>query len=163
MEHAMSETVPTVADVMNRKVHVFSPGMPVAEALRELARHGWSGAVVCDDMNVPLGVFSEMDALRVLANSRFHGNPEGTVADHMSRSVMTVSPSDDALTVALRLIGDGVRRYPVVDDGGHLIGLVTVTDLAALLARQADRRHPSDHPPGAAWDPEASRKRDTRH
>jgi len=158
----MSDAVPTIADVMTRKVHVFAPGTPVAEALRDLARHRWSGAVVCDDMNVPLGVFSEMDALRVLANSRFHGGPEGSVADHMSRSVMTVSPDDDALTVALRLIGDGVRRYPVVDDEGVLVGLVTVTDLAALLARDSDARPPADHPPGAAWDPEASRLRDHR-
>lgn len=158
----MNDTIPAIADVMTRKVHVFSPDTPVSEALRDLASHRWSGAVVCDDMNVPLGVFSEMDALRVLANSRFHGEPEGSVADHMSRSVMTVSPEDDALTVALRLIGDGVRRYPVVDDHGVLVGLVTVTDLASLLAREADKRGPKDHPPGAAWDPEASRRRDLR-
>lgn len=149
----------TIADVMKRSVHSLRADVPVEEALTELADHGWSGAVVVDGDRRPVGVFSERDALRVLANAHFHGQPSGTVQDHMSRSVMAVAPGDDALTVALRLIGDGVRRYPVVDEDGILVGLVTVVNLARALAGPSKSRRKLDHPPGAAWDPEVSRQR----
>ncbi len=161
MNHPIDASQATVADVMTRNVHVLRPDDPVSEALRSLAARGFSGAVVVDDARRPVGVFSEMDALRVLANARFHGDPTGSVRDHMSRSVMQAAPTDDAFTVALRLIGDGVRRYPVVDEDGALIGLVTVTDLAEVLAGDlvAGVRR-LEHPPGAAWDEARSRDRD---
>lgn len=151
----MNTETPIVGDVMSRRVHTLSPSRPVSEALAELADRGWSGAVVVDAQRRPVGVFSERDALRVLANARFHNLPEGTVADHMSRAVMSVAAEDDCFTVSLRMIGDGVRRYPVVDDDGVLVGLVTVSDLSRALAAAGpgSRARTPEHPPGAAWDP----------
>jgi CBS domain-containing protein len=153
---------PVISDVMTTRVHVLAPETPVAEGLRHLADHAWSGAVVAGADRAPLGVFSELDALRVLANARFHGLPAGTVADHMTTRVISVGPGDDAATVALRMLGDGVRRYPVVDDDGFLVGLVTASDLARAFAADIDPDRRADHPPGAAWDPRASHARDVR-
>ncbi len=156
----MSAPSLSVSDVMTPGVHTLAPDAQVEEALRELSEHGWSGAVVVDEARRPIGVFSELDALRVLANAHFHGQPSGSVREHMSRAVMTATPEDDALTVALRLIGDGVRRYPVVDEEGRLVGLVTSTDLSTALSAGASGRRRAEHPPGAAWDPTRSRARD---
>jgi CBS domain-containing protein len=56
------------------------------------------------------------------------------VADAMTRKVETVKPTDSLETVAALMIQHDVNRIPVVD-GGRIVGIVTRTDLARVLAQ----------------------------
>jgi acetoin utilization protein AcuB len=51
------------------------------------------------------------------------------VSQLMSRSVVTIGPSDSCLEAVARMHGARVRHLPVEDAGGCLIGIVTDRDL----------------------------------
>lgn len=51
------------------------------------------------------------------------------VAERMSHPVLTIGPDVPVADALARMKQDNVRRYPVVDKGGNVIGIVTDTDL----------------------------------
>lgn len=79
------------------------------------------------------------------------------VRDVMTSPVVTVGPEDDLTTVARLLDAHRVTALPVVNDRGHVVGMVTETD----VVRDAVPRDPwmrELHPSGAG--PDAVRVRD---
>ena len=56
------------------------------------------------------------------------------VADAMTRRVETVKPTDSLETVAAVMIQHDVNRVPVLE-GNRVVGIVTRTDLARVLAQ----------------------------
>ena len=107
---------------------------PVVEVARRM-RDSRVGCVVIVRDGKPLGILTDRDlALRVLAEGR---DPRGLVA----RDVMTYDPVTLAhalgIESASRLMREhGVRRIPLVDDAGVLVGIVTADDLMSLFARE---------------------------
>src|SRR5919205_187096 len=80
-----------------------------------------------------VGVLTDRDvAVRVVAEGR---DPESTtVAEVASKDVVTIDPQQD-LDEALRLMAKHqVRRLPVVEEDGRLVGVVAQAD----IAREAD-------------------------
>jgi CBS domain-containing protein len=76
-----------------------------------------------------IGMLTDRDiAIRVVAEGR---NPDQVkVADVASKQVVTIDPRQD-LDVALRIIAKHqVRRLPVVEEGGKLVGVVAQADIA---------------------------------
>lgn len=61
------------------------------------------------------------------------------VGDVMTTAVVTVGPEDPVLDVMSTLVTSGIGGVPVVDGDGHLIGIVSETDLVARIA-YGDRR-----------------------
>ncbi|TML64298.1 MAG: CBS domain-containing protein [Actinobacteria bacterium] len=83
-----------------------------------------------------VGVLTDRDiAVRVVAESR---DPEQVkAAEVASRDVVTLDPEQD-LDEALRLMArHQVRRLPVVEEDGRLVGVVAQADVAKV----ADERH----------------------
>jgi CBS domain-containing protein len=114
------------------------PASASCVAAARLMRDENIGSVVVADAREPLGVVTDRDlAIRVLAEAR---NPE----DVRLEEVMSPYPVflsirrslDDAITTMRDL---GVRRLPVVDDHGHLEGIVSMDDILALIGRQLGR------------------------
>lgn len=58
----------------------------------------------------------------------------------MSTDLVTASPDDDVKDVAKKMIDNNVRRVPVVDDNGDLVGIITSFDLVsnALIKLESD-------------------------
>jgi CBS domain-containing protein len=151
----------TVAEFMTRRVVSLPAEMPIDEALAVLDRSGFSGAPVLRDGEL-VGVLSEVDCVRVLASAAYNAMPVDHVHDHMTRVVQCLSPGADVFTAAQALLAAGHRRVPVCD-GGSLVGLITLRDVGRALHKVQEARdavHREQHPPGAAWDPDASRARD---
>lgn len=91
------------------------------------------GSVVITDGETPRGIVTDRDlTVNVLA--------EGTDPDEISASdVMSTEPTtvdrDAGFYRATELMAQhGVRRLPVCDDDGQLVGIITVDDLNELLA-----------------------------
>jgi len=114
-----------VREIMNREVFSLHPMDSVATAIGGLAAMGITGAPVVDSM----GVVSGMVSLRTLVAS----TEARTVID--CATVPAVSVSEHAtIDEAARLIGTkGIHRVPVVDAGGHPIGIVSSLDLLRAL------------------------------
>jgi CBS domain-containing protein len=157
-----NDDVMCVREAMNPSPRMVSAGMSVADALAWFAARGFAGAPVVRDDGTLAGVFTEMDGLRVLTAAAWHGAPVGTVAEHMTRSVQAISPSDDVFLAAQMMLASRLRVLPVCEDG-RVVGILSVRDLDRALRRLFDGLQVQpDHPPGAAWDPRASAARDRR-
>lgn len=106
----------------------------VAEVARTM-RDARVGSVVVTRRGYPVGIITDRDlALRVVAEGR---DPTRTPASE----VVTYDPfviEDDAEieTAAARMREHGVRRLPIVDGSGNVVGMVTADDLMALLGRE---------------------------
>src|SRR4030095_4716662 len=119
-----------IANILARKGSMavtVHPEQSIREALALLARHN-IGALIAVQGERPVGILSERDIVREAAhNDRFFAR---TVADLMTRDVITGHPNDDLLTVAHTMTERPIRHLPVVDKD-RLVGMVSIRELRA--------------------------------
>lgn len=134
-------TLPTAADLMQRRLHTVSPDAPIEEAVRLLLAKGYAAAPVVDAEKRLVGLVSEHDCVRVLCEAVAEGWPSGLVRDHMTKELETVRPEDDVLALASRFTQGRHRRLLVVEQG-RLVGLIARRDLMrALEGMERQRAH----------------------
>jgi CBS domain-containing protein len=145
-----------VEEIMTKEVITVTPTTPIQEAARILVRHGISGVPVVDDHGEVVGLLSEGDLIlrhkpreRVPWWRQFFEDGERlareyqkalgvTVAEVMTRGVISVSPHLPVESVAAILDEHRIRRVPVLDDG-RLVGIVSRGDLVRALAARPER------------------------
>jgi CBS domain-containing protein len=113
-----------VNEIMTTNVVTVGDTSRVEDAARLLAHHRISGLPVVDQSGVLIGVVTEHDLIAKRGQ---------TVADIMSRSVISVSPETEVEEVAVLLANRHVRRVPVLD-GSQLVGIVSRSDLVQEIA-----------------------------
>ena len=117
-----------VSELMTDSVISIAPDEPASLAARLLFRHNIGAIPVCTDDGRLRGIVTDRDiVLRCVAAEN---DPETTpVREIMSRSIVTVSPSDDVREAARQMSESQVRRLPVVE-GGRLVGMLALGDMA---------------------------------
>jgi CBS domain-containing protein len=105
------------------------PATTIREVIETLREHKTGSLLVCRN-NKLLGVFTERDALKLIA--------EGGDFDVAIETVMITNPvtltSADTLGVAInKMASGGYRRLPIVDDQQHPAGLVKVSGILHYL------------------------------
>jgi CBS domain-containing protein len=78
----------TVRDIMQSRVETVSPEMTVRELARFWARHGISGAPVCDASGEVLGVISSTDLVRLTAE-------EPPLPGHLEQRELNYPPEEE--------------------------------------------------------------------
>ncbi len=122
-----------VADYMNRYPVTFSVDMPVELAVERLIQgHQLGGPVVCEQRKV-IGFVSEQDCLAKMLDSAYHDQQLACVADVMTAEVLTVKPYDCLVDLAQTMLQRKPKLYPVVDDDGFLLGLITRRDVLMAI------------------------------
>lgn len=119
-----------VADVMSRGVDLVPPGATVQEAAMKMAEEDIGAVVVGTDDGLE-GVLTDRD---IILRAVVEGRDIATliVRDLMSSTVFTCR-EDDSVEDAFREMSERqVRRLPVLDGEGRLVGIVTLSDLARL-------------------------------
>ena len=111
----------------------------ILEAARLMRHHHTGDLIVVDDPHgdlVPLGIVTDRDiVVEVLANEL---DPARTsVAQIMSTKLVIAGAAEDVSVAVERMQLHGVRRLPVVDDAGSLMGIVTLDDMLKLHAAHA--------------------------
>ena len=93
------------------------------------------GAVLVEDGGALVGIFTERDLLnRVDYSDALWSHV--VVRDVMTPHPMVIRP-DDSLSEALRRLTQGHRRHlPVVDDRGHVLGLISIRDILTHIAER---------------------------
>ena len=125
----------TVREVMTSKLCSIDTDKPVAYAAKMMRDEDVGIAPIVEGDRL-VGVLTDRDiAVRVVAEGR---DPEQVkVTEVASRDVVTLDPQQD-LDEALRLMArHQVRRLPVVEEDGRLVGVVAQADVAKV----ADERH----------------------
>lgn len=120
-----------IADVLQAKssseVVTIRPDAGVRELLAVLADNNIGAVIVSADGASMDGIVSERDVVR-------HLHIDGTVVNNtvgaiMTAVVRTCSP-DDSLDEVMHVMTTGrFRHIPVVDDGGDLVGIVSIGDM----------------------------------
>src|SRR6202163_3014622 len=121
---ALHGSVATARDVMTTEVISVTPQESVDETARLLAFHDVSGLPVCDGGRV-VGVVSEADLI---------GKSGSTVGEVMTWPAVTVLESTGLEHVAELLTQQRIRRVPVVNPEGQLIGVVSRRDVLRWAA-----------------------------
>lgn len=118
---------------MQSPVYCCSPDAPLSNAAAEMETHNIGSLVVTDGDKRIVGIVTDRDLALSLAHG---GNGTMTVADVMSRQVVTIGPDADMDAAAGAMDDRGIRRLPVADDGGHAIGMVSLDDLYNYLTQE---------------------------
>jgi CBS domain-containing protein len=123
-----------VADLCKYRAVTISPRADLLEAARTM-REQHVGFLVVSDRNMPVGVITDRDIVLEAVAAAVDPR-EVTVGDAMTAEPVTLTadtPLEEALE-SLRLAG--IRRAPVVDDGGRVVGVLSMDDVLDHLALQ---------------------------
>jgi CBS domain-containing protein len=127
-----------IKEIMTESVQTVPPTMPAEDAWQLMDRLRVRHLVVKRDSTV-VGMISEGD----LGGVRGTAIRDGCrVSDLMSDDVATIEDTDTVRAAANLMRGRGFGSLPVMRKG-HLVGIVTISDLLELLGRGIDRPSPS--------------------
>ena len=138
----------TVKDVMTTQVVAVRKDASFKEMVAQMRDSRVSAFPVIDDAGKVIGVVSEADMLNKEADQaspgtfasmlrfRDHEKAAGvTAADMMTSPVATIGP-DELVVDAARLMRDRrVKRLPVTNATGHLVGIVSRVDVLSVFTR----------------------------
>lgn len=108
-------------------VSTISAESTVGDLVAALSSLGIGALVVSQDGRTPIGIVSERDVVR--AFSRDPDCLTHTVASIMTHTVHTTTADAHVTDVMALMTERRVRHVPVVDDEGHLVGIVSIGDL----------------------------------
>ena len=115
-------------DIMTQNPRVVTPETPVQEAARLMKTEDTGVLPVVDNEGSRrlVGMITDRDiAIRVVGD----GMSSAQVRDAMSANPKTCRP-DDSVKDVLQVMSDAqVRRIPIVDDGGTVVGIVSQADV----------------------------------
>jgi CBS domain-containing protein len=138
-----------VRDVMTTPVVAVKQGASFKEMAALLRKYRVSAFPVLDDDQKVIGIVSEADLLAKEALNADSGGAitamvhhqelkkaDGvTAGDFMTSNVVTVKPDDTVEQAARLMYHLQVKRLPVIDAGGHLVGIVSRADLLTVFDR----------------------------
>ena len=125
-----------VEDYMHRYPVTFNTEMPVEMAVDRLIRARQTGGPVIDSDKKIVGFISEQDCLQRMLMSTYHDQPSAKVGEVMNPAVLTVKPYDGVIDLAQIMLKAKPKVYPVVDDDGYLLGIITRSDVLGAIDKE---------------------------
>jgi len=128
-----------ISEICNREVVIVQPDDSALEAGKLMRQHHVGDVVVIiedsDGVRVPVGVVTDRDLVVEIFAPEL--DPKViTVGDIMTPEVATIKENAGVFEAIQLMRAKGVRRLPVVNNSGGLIGILTLDDLLELLAEE---------------------------
>jgi CBS domain-containing protein len=124
-----------VGEFCNREVVIVDKDAQVLEAAQLMRSHHVGDLVVIQERTgkpIPVGIITDRDiVVEVVAKNV--ALDAVSVGDVMSFELTTANEEDDIFDTVKRMRTKGVRRLPVVDKQGALVGILAIDDLLGLL------------------------------
>ncbi|GAB4271213.1 MAG: CBS domain-containing protein [Candidatus Promineifilaceae bacterium] len=111
----------------------ITPEQTIKTAVKQLVERNIGALLVVDDNGNLVGILSERDIIRW--SSQTDDVLKMSVAEVMTRNVVTGLPQDDLMSVANTMTERRFRHLPIMD-GGKLIGIISIGD---VLKAQRDK------------------------
>lgn len=142
-----------VRDVMTKDVITVRMDADIYDAARLLSEHRISGMPVVDASGRVMGVISEADILSSAGMRKGHtfkdvlrhllgeplpsGKRGEKVGDIMSVPAITTGPDNDVRQVAAILNERRIKRLPVIDKSGRLVGIISRADIVRAMGKRS--------------------------
>jgi CBS domain-containing protein len=121
-----SMQISTILATKGSTVVTVKPDQTVREAVKLLTDRHIGAVVVVDETNRPIGILSERDIVRVLAqNENALSEPVSRV---MTSDVIIARPGDDTKAVSKTMTVKRFRHLPVMDHH-ELVGIISIGDV----------------------------------
>jgi CBS domain-containing protein len=155
-----------VSDLMSREVRTVTPDTPLAEAVELLLTQEYRALPVVDEQKRVEGILTDGDLLhragllpisaqRELNAAELRRHLEGlrqadtTVRQVMTAPAITVSAATSTGRAVQQMVEHDIKRLPVVDQKGRLLGIVSRLDLFRVMAQPpVDESPRRSLPPG---------------
>ncbi|MDP1637210.1 MAG: CBS domain-containing protein [Candidatus Nitrotoga sp.] len=127
-----------IGEICNREVVVAWRNDTALEASRLMRQHHVGNVLVVDDHNgvqIPVGIVTDRDLIMEIMAPELDGATI-TLGDIMSRELVTVKESTGVFEAIQYMRQKAVRRLPIVDESGGLVGILTLDDLLELLSEE---------------------------
>lgn len=128
----------SVGELCNRDVVIVDRDDAVLQAAKLMRESHVGDVIVVDVRNarrMPVGILTDRDiVIELVAEEVDLGSI--SVGDAMSTHLLTLCESDELADSIARMRSAGVRRAPVVDNEGGLIGILTLDDALEVLAEE---------------------------
>ena len=112
-----------IADVMRSDFIEVAPEDTLGEVAERMTLQN-VGAVAVKDSGRLIGILTERDLLKAMA-ARVHSS-EARVRQWMTDDPITASADTDVEEAARVMLEHGFRHLPVLDDEGHVVGIVSL-------------------------------------
>jgi predicted transcriptional regulator len=127
-----------IGELCNREVVIAQRETSVLEASRLMRQYHVGDLVVVDETDGkrrPVGIVTDRDVVLEVVSMELDASVL-TMGDIMGLELAMVRESDGVFETIRYMRTKGVRRLPVVNSQGLLIGIVTLDDLLELLAEE---------------------------
>ena len=127
-----------IGEICNREVVMLEINHTVLSAAKLMRKHHVGDLLVVKKSNgscIPISIVTDRDLVVEVMAPEIDPSVL-TVGDIMPRNLATVKESTGVFETIQHMRVRGVRRMPVVDESGNLVGVVTLDDLLGLLAEE---------------------------
>lgn len=120
--------------LLNRKAVTACPKDSLAKAAELMQEKNVGAIVVVEQDDRPVGIITDRDlALAFALHGAVPGDP---IQSRMMSPVETIRIDEGIYNVTQKMMELAVRRLPIVNHAGVLVGVVTLDDIIALLSRE---------------------------
>lgn len=157
-----------VSEVMTRKVVTLKDTSPIAEAWQTMLKHLLKALPVVNKSGEVVGILTDEDLLERAGLEQHLSIAERLddktlqaelnslrasplkVADVMTSPAVTIRGDEPLSVAAARMAEHGVKRLPVLDERGKLIGVLSRVDVLKQVVSEEAKRRAAKAPKGAA-------------
>jgi CBS domain-containing protein len=155
-----------VSEVMTHQVITLAPEMTIAQAWETMLKHLLKALPVVNEKREVVGILTDEDLLcctpsrpslagsigGVLLSEELQSlrNSDTKVADVMVHPVITANGKEPLGAAAVRMAKNSLKRLPVVNDSGELIGVLSRRDVLQQVLHKAPAAPAPSIPPQAA-------------
>jgi CBS domain-containing protein len=126
----------SISEFCNREVVFATREMSLPEAAQLMREYHVGALVVVDEVNgkrVPIGIVTDRDiVIKVISQSL--DLDDFSVGDIMGPQLVSVQEKDGVFETIRLMRTKGIRRIPVVNQEGGLVGIISADDILDLLA-----------------------------
>src|SRR6187549_1834740 len=129
--------MPSLAEIMRPDLIEVAPEDTLGEVAERMTAKN-VGAVVVKDFGTLIGILTERDLLKAMA-ARVHSS-EARVRQWMTADPVTAQADTNVEDASRVMLEHGFRHLPVLDDGGQVVGVVSLRRVVAAV-QVADAAH----------------------
>ena len=130
----------TVSSIMTPNVITVNEKQTLREGSKFMYQHNIGGLIVLNDtsnneteeIDKPIGIITERDIARLVAFSS-NLSTDTAISEVMSKPLITINQNSSIKEATDLMQQNNIRRLPIVDNKGKLVGIITAKDILRSL------------------------------